>query len=240
MGVACGRETPSGEPSELDSMQYGWVRTIQFKAWFGDWEEAYKTKNYVGVSKAINERTGEPLVVYHGKGNMKVEATYFNLTGFPVKYFGENKSYSEWFKNNYNPINVLYEFFVSIKNPIDLSMVGLDEITPTDFVNVIDALYDYKIQTPLMFDDRPMKLWQILRSNPNMLKEIKQKTNYDGFIIYENNPQDIVGGQENTTKDFITYENNQIKSADGRNETFFIEVDDFRFEKGGLINEHTL
>jgi hypothetical protein len=240
MGVACGRETPSGAPSELDSMQYGWVRTIQFKAWFGDWEEAYKTKNYVGVSKAINERTGEPLVVYHGKGNMKVEATYFNLTGFPVKYFGENKSYSEWFKNNYNPINVLYEFFVSIKNPIDLSMVGLDEITPTDFVNVIDALYDYKIQTPLMFDDRPMKLWQILRSNPNMLKEIKQKTNYDGFIIYENNPQDIVGGQENTTKDFITYENNQIKSADGRNETFFIEVDDFRFEKGGLINEHTL
>jgi len=73
-----------------------------------------------------------------------------------------------------------------------------------------------------------------------MLKEIKQKTNYDGFIIYENNPQDIVGGQENTTKDFITYENNQIKSADGRNETFFIEVDDFRFEKGGLINEHIL
>jgi hypothetical protein len=40
MSVACGRETPSGAPSELDSMQYGWVRTIQFKAWFGYWEEA--------------------------------------------------------------------------------------------------------------------------------------------------------------------------------------------------------
>jgi len=240
MGVACGRETPSGAPSELDSMQYGWVRTIQFKAWFGDWEEAYKTKNYVGVSKAINERTGEPLVVYHGKGNMKVEATYFQLSGFPIKYFAENKSYSEWFKNNYNPINVLYEFFISVKNPIDLSMVGLDEITPTDFVNLIDALYDYKIQTPMMFADRPVKVWQILRGNPKMLNEIKQNTNYDGFIIYENNPQDMVGGQENTTKDYIGYENNQFKSADGRNETFFIEVEDFRFEQGGLVNEHTL
>ncbi len=92
----------------------------------------------------------------------------------------------------------------------------------------------------MMFADRPVKVWQILRGNPKMLNEIKQNTNYDGFIIYENNPQDIVGGQENTTKDYIAYENNQFKSADGRNETFFIEVDDFRFEQGGLVNEHTL
>jgi hypothetical protein len=118
-------------------------------------------------------------------------------------------------------------------------MVALDEITPQTFVDLIEALYDYKIQTPLMMPDRAVKVWQILRGNPKMLTEIKEKTNYDGFIIFENNPQDIVNGEENITKDFIAYENNQYKSADGRNTTFFMDVEDFRFEKGG-VTQHTL
>jgi hypothetical protein len=57
---------PNGKPSNLTHEQWHLVRTPEFKAWFGDWERAYETGNYEGVSKVIDEETKEPLVVYHG------------------------------------------------------------------------------------------------------------------------------------------------------------------------------
>lgn len=47
--------------TELNEQQWYQVRSPQFKAWFGDWEN-----NPANASKIINPRTGEPLVVYHG------------------------------------------------------------------------------------------------------------------------------------------------------------------------------
>lgn len=52
--VAAGR-------TELNEQQWYQVRSPQFKAWFGDWEN-----DPANASKIINPRTGEPLVVYHG------------------------------------------------------------------------------------------------------------------------------------------------------------------------------
>lgn len=50
--------------TELTFKQWQQVRSPEFKAWFGDWEnQAWK------ASKVVNERTGEPLVVYHGTKN---------------------------------------------------------------------------------------------------------------------------------------------------------------------------
>jgi len=51
---------PNGEQSNLTVEQYELVRTPEFKAWFGDWENDPKNS-----SKVIDEN-GEPLVVYHG------------------------------------------------------------------------------------------------------------------------------------------------------------------------------
>lgn len=47
--------------TELNEQQWYQVRSPQFKAWFGDWEN-----DPANASKVINPRTGEPLVVYHG------------------------------------------------------------------------------------------------------------------------------------------------------------------------------
>jgi hypothetical protein len=67
----------------------------------------------------------------------------------------------------------------------------------------------------------------------------RDKTPYDGIIMYEDNPQDILpSGEPNSTLDFVVFNNNQIKSADTRNNTFLLDSPDFRFEKGGLINKH--
>jgi len=237
--VQCGMSTPTGEPSELDLMQYKLVRTPEFKKWFGDWEEAYITKDYSAVSKAINPKTAEPIVCYHGKGNMRAEATYFNLANFPVKYVGTNLSYSVWFARNGNPISVLYEFYAKLINPIDLSKARLGDMTPNDFKALVSSIYGYDIKTRLMAEDRPQRLWQILRANPLMLKEIRDNTNYDGLIIYEDNPSDVLpSGEFNSTLDYIIFDNKQLKSADNRNSTFLIDSPDFRFDDGGLIKSN--
>ncbi|NOL49109.1 hypothetical protein HKX40_02985 [Pelistega europaea] len=47
--------------TELSYELYVQVRTPEFKAWFGDWEN-----DPANASKVVNPRTGEPLVVYHG------------------------------------------------------------------------------------------------------------------------------------------------------------------------------
>ena len=47
--------------TELTYHQWVQVRTPEFKAWFGDWEN-----DPDNASKVINPKTGEPLIVYHG------------------------------------------------------------------------------------------------------------------------------------------------------------------------------
>jgi hypothetical protein len=50
---------PNGNPTKLTPEQYKLVRTPEFKAWFGDWENSPETS-----SKVVDEN-GEPLVLYH-------------------------------------------------------------------------------------------------------------------------------------------------------------------------------
>lgn len=51
---------PNGKKSNLTPEQYRLVRTPEFKAWFGNWENDPENS-----SKVVDEN-GEPLVVYHG------------------------------------------------------------------------------------------------------------------------------------------------------------------------------
>lgn len=69
---------PNGKPSNLSPYLYKVVRTPQFKAWFGDWDN-----NPKGASKCIDEN-GEPLVVYHGTGNI--------FSSFKVPKLGKSKT----------------------------------------------------------------------------------------------------------------------------------------------------
>lgn len=108
---------PNGERSGLYFTEiYNLVRTPEFKNWFGDWEEAYKTKDYEGVSKVIDEN-GEPLICVHNTPN---EFTVFDRNsvgsttdgGFYGKgfYFTPNVG-----QPNYGEIEL--NCFLNIKNP---------------------------------------------------------------------------------------------------------------------------
>jgi len=263
----CMLPTPNGQKSELDLVQYEIVRSEEFKKWFGDWEEAAITGNYNGVSKAINPLTKEPQVVFHGKANMVLEFSKMAFALFPVKYFGTNLSYAEWFKINQSKSDrltkLVYEFFLDIKNPIDLSPIGLTELTAEDLKEVIKAQYNYEIQSPIASQGTgdKIKLWRLIRGSEQMLEELKANTYFDGLIMYEDNLQDLTASgydtgllgfspnsyeivqqiqgtpEGNFTLDFVTFTNFQIKAADGRNTTFFNKVEDFRFAKGGITKK---
>jgi len=103
---------------------------------------------------------------------------------------------------------------------------------------LVDAIYGYRITSPLRAMDTPQMMWRILRGNPEMLLEIREKTDFDGFILYEDNPdiREIQRvGKLPTTLDYAVYEDYQVKAADGRNTTFLTESKDIRFEQGGVI-----
>jgi hypothetical protein len=70
------RLAPNGKPSNLNESQWNQVRTPQFKAWFGDWEN-----DAANASKVVDEN-GEPMVVYHG--------TPREFDHFSMSYFGRN------------------------------------------------------------------------------------------------------------------------------------------------------
>ena len=81
-------KAPNGNPSNLTLEQWRMVRTPQFKAWFGDWENEPEN-----ASKVVDEN-GEPLVVYHGTEN---EFTKFELN--PLADSVKNNLYESgmWF-----------------------------------------------------------------------------------------------------------------------------------------------
>ena len=58
---------PNGQPSKLTPTQWRQVRTPEFKAWFGDWEN-----DPAAASKCV-DINGEPQVLYHGSGTAFTE-----------------------------------------------------------------------------------------------------------------------------------------------------------------------
>jgi DNA polymerase III sliding clamp (beta) subunit (PCNA family) len=99
---------PNGNKTNLTSEQYKLVRTPEFKAWFGDWENDPEN-----ASKIVDEN-GEPLVVYHGTKNEFYEFdTNKQLKGWLGKgfYFSKNKTEAKDYGKR------LLKCFLNIKNP---------------------------------------------------------------------------------------------------------------------------
>ena len=237
-----GISTP--EKSKLTLTEYIQVRTQKFKNWFGDWQKAIGTGNYSGVSKVINPKTKEPLVVFHGTGGLKVPFTQFTFDKFPVNYFGENYKYADWFKQNRPSVNLIYGVFLNIKNPLDFSEFSYKPLTYEDFILAfkvkygIDIPYDKNMESnsKLLFSKGDFKppFWWYIRNGRTWLNALK-KTRFDGLCFIENNPSDKTNGVEEITKAWCIFEANQVKLAGGLNKEFSLLKDDIRMNKGGSL-----
>jgi hypothetical protein len=200
---------PNGNKSNLTLEQYKLVRTPEFKAWFGDWENDPEN-----ASKVVDEN-GEPLVVYHGTNS---EFYYFDKNsesnthgtsqGFQGFFFTKSKGRSGDYALSKEELKggdaTVISAFLSLKNP------NIKDAKNQSWVNVypeqIDDSFDNKNDGVIAY---------------NIL---------DGATSYSywnNNPDD----------NYIAFHPEQIKLADDSNTTFDGENPDIRYEDGGDLGQ---
>ena len=251
---------PNGKPSNLTAEQYKLVRSSAFKKWFGDWEN-----DPANASKVVDEETKEPLVVFHGTYltngffNEFNNVSYFTdniitANKYPVNdyifhktfdeyldYYGLDESVIKRLKNygydvdklkngtimareddsstiweDYDPSKLfVYECFLNLRNPQIFE--NADDIDITYLSNDEDErIIDAKIENyDAIIGIYPYKWFS------------ENKINYHRGVI----------GDYEKENHYITFNANQIKLADGTNNTFDSNNPDIRFEDGGELNK---
>jgi hypothetical protein len=107
---------PNGKNSNLTPEQYKLVRTPEFKAWFGDWENEPDN-----ASKVVDEN-GEPLVVFHGtKNQFYTFDKRARGSNTDPGIFGKGFYFSKNLQTSKNYGNYILETFLNIRNPFNNS-----------------------------------------------------------------------------------------------------------------------
>lgn len=204
---------PNGKPSNLTHEQWHLVRTPEFKAWFGDWENYDYQKNkqlkgsvvidFKDYNNPSYKFTNEPIVVYHGTDS---EFSAFDLDKTDARekgwfgkgfYFSSNEEMAKGYGKNVKP------YFLKLSNPFQFW--GHQK----DFADSFGVDYhkDYERYS-------------------ETIREKLIELGYDGVIAHS------VWGLE-----YVAFYPEQIKLADGTNTTFDGSNPDIRYAKGGSIGE---
>jgi hypothetical protein len=235
---------PNGEPTKLTSFQIKMAQRNDFAAWFGVYNQAYTYNKLfpnepIPCSKVVTEG-GEPLVVYMGVGR-EFEAVRFNR--FPIAYFAVNYDYAVWFAETKNQDGGwVLPFFLDIKNPLDLTLFGINKVPAKDF-------YDWLfLQTGMTHKELgfvgawedpnipPMEVWMYIRNNRAFLQILKDSMIVDGIHFYENNPANDPNSSNYKTEVWSTFYPNQSKLASPeRGQYVLSSVDSFKMKKGGKL-----
>lgn len=245
---------PNGNPSNLTPEQYELVRTPEFKAWFGDWEN-----NPEQASKVVDEN-GEPMVMWHFSKrlqNLEDKFYIFNVDRQIGTHFGttkqaKNLKYIPSGKKEVEKPNEdlsdfrYYQVFLNIKKPIRLKDEGIfDENFLIDAINNIDTLKDYEWEYVNNYSRKSTD--KLL----DRVKKIAKDKGIDGVVYlnrYESEAPYIMSLDDVSDKVFlknipsaedswIAFYPNQIKLADGTNTTFDAENPDIRFADGGNLKQ---
>ena len=239
--------TPTAIKTKLTAEQQLEVRSLKFRAWFGNWVKAARTGNYDGVSKLIDPATKEPMLCFHGTGYDGSPFTMFrtDLTMTPGIYVSDDYDYAKWFadfnakrgdraKGGATPI--VYPCFVQMLNPIDFRVVGLQKLNKQQLQDVIYVLTGYENSYPALdarSDTDEYYVWQWFRAIPEMLADFRKNTEFDGVIFEAFNPSYTVDKTYKQGLEILAFYPEQVKLPDA---VFFSGlVEDVRFEKGGTV-----
>jgi 8-oxo-dGTP pyrophosphatase MutT (NUDIX family) len=210
---------PNGKPTNLTPEQYKLVRTPEFKAWFGDWENSPEM-----ASKVVDEETKEPKVMYHGSKN---DFTIFNpkaeainrRQNFEGFYFTGDKNRAKSYSNV-----KLFEVFINIRNPLNRH---LGEHLPSyKSLNYIREKYKGDFNKEYLEE----KMFQLQRTGRNSFIDGEDMTK----ILIMDNYDGVFDGSFDYG-DTVAFKSNQIKLADGTNTTFDSNNPDIRYEIGGIF-----
>ena len=209
----------NGKPSNLTPEQYKAVRTPEFKAWFGDWENDPKN-----ASKVVDEN-GEPLVVYHGS---ELRFTEFKNRNPNIKGY--------FFSNEINTSRTYgektYEVFLNIKSPFSLDAKGGNFQTDLDIEVAVKYPNEEEYKTTVKENsDNIVRLAMGIDKNSFW----KLDGSFDGCIFYNFKDQSLSSQRNEIQNTYVAFKPNQIKLADGTNLTFDPNNDDIRFQTGGTV-----
>ena len=231
---------PNGKPSNLTPEQYAQVRTKEFKAWFGDWEN-----NPANASKVI-DKNGEPLVLYHGSpeagfsefnGGQNDSIHFTNDIEMAAQYSGVLDR--AVINDNGNEAAGIYPVFLNAKNPLIVDWDHRDW-------NYAPELYyvnqDGKT-TIQVIDDEDLFIEQnpdaeIINSRIGSIDELATMAQEEGYDAVLANNLASLGRYPDldftpgiNTNEYVVFEPNQIKSATNNTGAFDPNNDDIRYSK---------
>ncbi len=154
---------------------YAQVRSPEFKAWFGDWENDPEN-----ASKVVDEN-GEPLIVYHGSGK---EFDIFEGNDLSLSYFTSDEEYARFYaKRGKEGVNFLREVYT--RDLRDLTRLGDELEAPW----IYDAI-EYQLKqgkTPKEVADLVLRN---IKSLNNLVPEYNPEAGYinDSGDEYANDP----------------------------------------------------
>lgn len=216
---------PNGKKSNLTPEQYKLVRTPEFKAWFGDWENDPKN-----ASKVVDEN-GEPLVVYHGTyGKEKFNIFDFNKADlgfhFGTQEQAKDRSQTKIGIKDYKQF--IESFFLNIRKLFVIN----DAIEFEYPQSYIGDLLERNIISENEINENGLKSLTIKHSNQIIRNLLVKKYDKVGFK-YDNKV-------ESNGYSYVVCEPNQIKLADGSNKTFDMNNPDIRYADGGEVKEYKI
>ena len=212
---------PNGEKTKLNAEQWVTVRTANFKKWFGDWENDPEN-----ASKVVDEN-GEPMVMYHytdenftifGKDKEVGKNTFGNASNAS---YAATTTIGHWFTSNKNQPEYMgkpMECFLNIVEPFDgYSLEGL-----ADYLNFYISDEDFN-----SYEEDWENVAPIIEAGNNFREE-KIRYGYDGVVIDD----EEFGGTS-----YVTFNANQIKSADNNNGDFSAGNNDIRFSLKSMMEK---
>jgi hypothetical protein len=206
---------PNGKSSNLTEEQYKLVRTPEFKAWFGDWEN-----NPQNASKVVDEN-GEPLVVYHGTASGGFSEFKNNKPIFFTDSKGVADSYQE---KQAEGISQTYGVFLTVKN-LEIVNGGGASFSNIPVIEDTMTSKQVKLTTNGIFESIFGYRF------PKIVTDKKGTEKTDGVLI-KNIYDNLLGNILVKSSDiYVVPSSSQIKSATEIKGTTSTETNDIRYLK---------
>ena len=190
--------------TELTFKQWQQVRSPEFKAWFGDWENDPEN-----ASKVVNPKTGEPLVVYHAS------TASFNVFEPSNPRFAAGNINGIYFTDKIDQEMIeeygdkIYHAFLNIKKQLNKN--------PRKYAEEVKGVH-----FPYPPTTDKLNAYNKAIGSVEDIKNVILDAGFDG-----------VKSRFGHSYEYIVFESNQIKSATDNTGTFSKENDDIRFSRKG-------
>ena len=190
--------------TELTFKQWQQVRSPEFKAWFGDWENDPEN-----ASKVVNPKTGEPLVVYHAS------TASFNVFEPSNPRFAAGNINGIYFTDKIDQEMIeeygdkIYHAFLNIKK----QLTG----NPRKYAEDVKGVH-----FPYPPTTDKLNAYNKAIGSVEDIKNVILDAGFDG-----------VKSKFGRSYEYIVFKSNQIKSATDNTGAFSKENDDIRFSRKG-------